>query len=436
MSLFEIEINDNFKIRNDHIFFQEKHFKDLYKKNNLNNGDDKDIDLYLPDEYMLRVDKGSILVNQNVGVSFEVHEIESMIDSDIYSLYPDGGEQNLYPEWLLFYIAVKKKQVRWIFEQDFHEQLYFFKYIAEIRHKEYVIRNTKEFIPISQRSQAFEIRKSLHSHYLNYIRNTSIDIDKLSDFLGFLCKFHDRLKESEKYKLMWNLEAYIEKVIWLLHEKGISYEEIYTNPIDSNCVGLQDILIYRPLYIKQNENLFQCFPKILQNIFGSDVTTEVLMEKVITKPEYESLLFTYIQLIERWNSNKISEVVLGALARSMILDVEEILRDRLNKKGYSAMEKLANDTKKLEIYRNDIPQNLSGNDFFDRLQQKLYGAEESLEKYLMIFYHARNHFAHGTINIYKLFEEMDDKTRYIHKIIASVIVILYRLEDFDTSNNS
>jgi hypothetical protein len=61
--------------------------------------------------------------------------------------------------------------------------------------------------------------------------------------------------------------------------------------------------------------------------------------------------------------------------------------------------------------------------------------DESLEKYLMIYYHARNYFAHQNVDIYKFFEAMDDETIYIHKIIASMIVILYRLEDFDTDND-
>ena len=55
MSLFEIEINDNFKILNREVFLKKDEFEKYYKLNNLNDGYGDDISEYLLDDVFLEV---------------------------------------------------------------------------------------------------------------------------------------------------------------------------------------------------------------------------------------------------------------------------------------------------------------------------------------------------------------------------------------------
>ena len=131
MSLFEIELNSNFKILNSNIFFNEKDLKKYYKLNKLNDNYDDDI------KEMIEKDK--LFIHQDLFVmnnyTYELDEIKNVVLSNIYQLNINSTEHLVYPEWLLFLISIKKRKVNFVDEKEFYEYLEYFKYISEIRYK-------------------------------------------------------------------------------------------------------------------------------------------------------------------------------------------------------------------------------------------------------------------------------------------------------------
>jgi len=438
--LFEIELNPDFKILNSRIFLEEKDFKKFYKSNNLNDGYDDNIDDYLSEEHILNVDDESILANQDISVYYvyyEEDEILGIINSSVYSLCGRSDEKKLYPEWMLFYIAVKKRQVDFIYEATFNENLDCFKYIAEMRYKEYVIRNVRNFIsPFTKSHHIDEIRDTLQDKYLEYVRSLDLDTERLFNFLDFLYDFHYRLKDNEKYKLMWNVETYIDSAIHLLNEQGFSFEDIYlrvANGMRGTYSALHSIYIYKPLYIKESKDCFSGYLTNIKSIFGDNISLDDLMDTIITKPDYENLIFSYIELIERFDSNKTSEIVMSSLTRSIMLDIEEVLREKLDcasEQLYDGcIRKLCQGSHLLNSYYRLITPDISNDDFFNRLKE-LSNKDDSLEKYLMIYYHSRNYLAHKNIDLHRFFE-IEDGKRMVDHVISSMIIVLYKIETLE-----
>ena len=111
MSLFEIELNKDFKILNSSVFLNEQDFKKYYKSNKLNDGYDDNIqELVNPYKFNIHQDKFVIY-----GYHYDYKEIENVIVSNVYELNCDCNEINLYPEWLLFLIAIKKNKIQFLY---------------------------------------------------------------------------------------------------------------------------------------------------------------------------------------------------------------------------------------------------------------------------------------------------------------------------------
>lgn len=434
MSLFEIELNSDFKILNKNVFFREKEFKKFYKLNTLNDGYDDNINDYLSDEYILKVESESILSSQDITAYYEIDEISNFIKLNNYNFDGENNNLELYPEWLLFYMAIKKNKVDFIQERRFNDNLIFFKLIAEIRHKQYVIRNISNFIPFNQYRQVDEFKERMHNEYLIFLDNLNLDKDALFEYLIFLYEMHSRLKEKEKYKLMWNIETYIYEAIQLLRGKDISIDDIYlrvSKGTGSHYSVLHDIYIYKPLYIKESQHYFQSYLDKINNVFGNDISIDDLMNTLITKEEYENLFFSYIELIKRFNSNKKSEVVMGSLTRSTMLDVEEVLRGKIGCTSPSlykdCIKKICVGSHLLKTYYDLITPDMQNDDFFIELK-KLCEVSDSLEKYLMIYYHSRNYLAHKNIDMHEFFRVEDGNRVIIYNVISSMLVILYHIE--------
>jgi hypothetical protein len=63
-----------------------------------------------------------------------------------------------------------------------------------------------------------------------------------------------------------------------------------------------------------------------------------------------------------------------------------------------------------------------------KLENLILQEESSIEKYLMIYYHARNYLAHNNIDMNKFFWGEDGSRIIISNVIDSVMIILYQLE--------
>jgi len=439
MSLFEIELNKDFKILNSNIFLKEDEFKKFYKKNNLNDRDNDDISNYLEESLLFKVHHDSFVMSN---YRYEIDELIDIIKKNLYISNENSNEEILYPEWLLFYIAIKKEQVPFVNEKDFKKYLELFKYIAEIRYKKYIIRNVKNYISFSQYKEAANIKSILHKNLLEFLNNSQLDEKLLFEYLDYIFWFHYELKENEKYKLMWNLETYIIETVNLLVDKKIKVEDIYTK-IAKNMRGtysvLHDIHLHKPLYIEESEHYFQGYLSKINTVFKSNITIDSFMNTFITNSKYEDILFSYIELIKRFNANTISEHVMSAMIKGIVLGIEEILIDSLrikptelidaiqskefieNKRSRTNLNKLLERTK---MPKNDFNNKI----FFDTLNKFIEEEIDTFEKYVVIFHRTRNYLAHNNINMNKFFWGEDGQKIIISGVIDSVILILYRIE--------
>jgi len=324
MSLFELEINKNFKISNCEVFLKKEELEKYYKLNTLNDSYRDNIIEYLLEDLSLKIHHDSFLLYQDkrYHYKYSIEEITTIVKSDLYTLNTNSIEIILYPEWLLFFIAIVKQKVFYISESDFRNNLQYFKYIAEIRYKKYIIRNIHNYIEKStEHENPNDFQKPLYYKLLDYSRNLKFEISELYNYLKFLYTFHDNLKENEKYKLMWNLEVYIMETVELLRNKGCIVEDIYQKAISWSSPDsyLHNIQIYKPLYIQENRDDFQENLLKINEIFDIKINIEALMKILLSNEKYEDLLFYYIKLIERLNANKVSQNIMGALIKSIIL---------------------------------------------------------------------------------------------------------------------
>lgn len=318
MSLFELEINKNFKISNCEVFLKKEEVEKHYKLNTLNDSYRDDISEYLLEDLSLKIHHDSFIISN---YRYSIEEIKTIVQSDLYVLNTNSTEVILYPEWLLFRIAIIKRKVLFISEDDFSQNLQYFKCISEIRYKKYVIRNIRNYIELVDYKNADNFLEPLYAELLEYTKNLKLETTELYDYLNFLYTFHDRLKENEKYKLMWNLEVYIMETVELLRNKGCIVEDIYQKAISWSSPDsyLHNIQIYKPLYIQENRDDFQENLLKINEIFDIKINIEALMKILLSNEKYEDLLFYYIKLIERLNANKVSQNIMGALIKSIIL---------------------------------------------------------------------------------------------------------------------
>ncbi|MCG3665218.1 hypothetical protein L5F09_05605 [Aliarcobacter butzleri] len=426
MSLFEIELNSDFKIHNSNIFFDEKKLKKYYKLNKLNDNYDDDIKEMI-EEHKLYAHQDLFVINN---YKYEFDEINNIILSNIYKSNANSKEHILYPEWLLFFISIKKEKVRFIKEKEFYKYLEYFTYIAEIRYKKYIIRNVRNYIDFKEWGKVSDIENSLHDSLLEYLKESEYETEELYDYLNFLYKFHQELKDNEKYKLMWNIEVYIKETITLLLDKEIPlkeiYEEVYKYMRGTYSV-LHEIYIYKPLYIEESKNQFKSYLEIINKIFNSNIDLEKFISILTKNEKYEDILFSCIDLNKRFNANKLNEHLMGTIARSMVLNLEEVIKDyKEERKLLKCLKSLSEDKILFESYI--IEGYNSSDELLELLDKLICDNEQSLEQYLAIYLASRNYLAHYNIDMDKFFWGLDGKRRIISNTLNSVIVILYRIE--------
>ncbi|MGD9552823.1 MAG: hypothetical protein AB7D96_01250 [Arcobacteraceae bacterium] len=429
MSLFEIELVDDFKILNLNIFFNERDLKKYYKLNKLN-------DAY--DDYIVEmIEEHKLYVHQDLFVidnyRYKFNEINNVILLNIYKSNINSTQHTLYPEWLLFFISIKKAKVRFITEKEFNKYLAYFKYIAEIRYKKYIMRNFENYICSEDIKKFLNIKTLLHNSLLDYLKKSEYQTNDLYEYLNFLYRFHQELKDNEKYKLMWNIEIYIQETIVLLRDKEISlkeiYEEVYKYMRGTYSV-LHEVYIHKPLYIEESKSHFKIYLKKINELFNSNIDIEEFMSILTENDKNEDILFSYIELIKRLNVNKMSEHTMGAIIKGMVLGVEEVIKDYLQeRKLKKCLNCLAMDEKILESYIIEQYKDYNSSDELLELLDKLIcDTEQSLELYLAIYHASRNYLAHYNIDMNKFFWGEDGERRIIANTIKSVIIILYRIE--------
>jgi hypothetical protein len=327
----------------------------------------------------------------------------------------------------------KKNKVQFISEKEFDKYLEYFKYIAEIRYKKYIKRNLKNYICFEEYKNLSDIKTSLQNSLLEYLKKTEYETNELYEYLNFLYKFHQEFKDNEKYKLMWNLEPYVEEVIVLLRDKNIPLKEIYEEVykyMRSTYSVLHEIYIYKPLYIEESKPDFELYLRKINKLFNSNINIEEFISILRKNERNEDILFAYIELIKRFNANKMSEHIMGAMIKSIVLGVEEVIKDiTKEKKLYDGLKKLAPNKELLENYK--IQENkdyVSGDELLDSIDRLIVENNQSLEQYLAIYHASRNYLAHYNIDMNKFFWGEDGERRIISNTIDAVIIILYKME--------
>ena len=278
-----------------------------------------------------------------------------------------------------------------------------------------------------------DIENSLHDSLLEYLKESEYETEELYDYLNFLYKFHQELKDNEKYKLMWNIEVYIQETIVLLLDKEISlkeiYEEVYKYMRGTYSV-LHEIYIYRPLYIEESKNQFKSYLEIINKIFNSNIDLEKFISILKKNEKHENILFSCIDLNKRFNANKLNEHLMGTIARSIVLSVEEVIKDYLQEqKLKKCLNSLSEDEKLFKSYIiEEVKDYNSSDELLELLDELICDKEQSLEQYLAIYHASRNYLAHYNIDMNKFFWGEDGQRRIISNTLSSVIVILYRIE--------
>jgi hypothetical protein len=429
MSLFEIELNEKFKILNSSVFWDEKKFKEFYQLNCLNDTNNDNIENYI-NEYRFKIHQDLFVIDN---YRYEFDEINNVVLSNIYDSDINSNEHILYPEWLLFLISMKKKKVRLISEKEFHEYLHYFKYIAEIRYKKYIIRNVHNYICFDEYKNISNIKTSLHNSLLVYLKKSEYETNELYEYLNFLYRFHQELKDNEKYKLMWNIEVYIQETIVLLLDKKISLKEIYEEVYKYMGVTysvLHEIYVYKPLYVEESKNHFELYLTKINKLFNSDIDINDFMSILTKNDKHKDILFSCIELDNRLNANKMNEHTMGAITRSIVLSVEEVIKDyKEERKLLRCLKSLSEDEKLLKSYIIEEYEDYNSSDELLELLDKLIcDNEQSLEQYLAIYHASRNYLAHYNIDMNKFFWGEDGERRIISNTISSVIIILYKIE--------
>lgn len=433
MSLFEIDLNYDFKILGCGVFLSENEFYRFYDLNKLYIS-------YMPDrkemkELLLKNDEYRVYTNNLLTkqYSYTSNDISNYIKNNLYNKKMlSHDDEEFHPEWQLFYIAINKFEALQGFKNNFIKYLELFKYIAEIRYKKWLQYNLDYCLCICEMKDKDKIKDLLKDDLMTYLNNSIQDEDNLFNFLYFLKELRRIAKDIEKYKLMWNIETYIREAISLLLDKGIPTEEIYKKLGGGTYSELHEVHVLKPLYIEESKQHFQqiFLPKITK--LFSEATFETVMNYLTYNKKYENIILSYLEVIKYLNANKPNELVIGAMIRNMVLEVEKIIRDSLSKPPKYLNQCL----EKLDIY-NELfdairlecmyyKKSESCKQSITQINNIITTKEDSLEKYFAIYYHSRNYLAHDKIDMDMFFWSNN-------KIIASstinaVIIILYRVE--------
>lgn len=455
MSLFEIDLNSNFKFTNNSPYLSQHDFQNYFKYNNLNN-------TFQVDEYLERIlDDHFFSINQNSVMARRLRRIRNnhdllreLIHTNIVNSYNQhfgsnsptelstklfGCEQdhNVYPNWQLFYIGIEKQSFVDYEQTQFKEHLGSFVLISEIIYKEYLIRNIGLDLRFENPESESEYRSALHESLSTYIRDAVSDSTLLLDFLKYLLHLHYLFRENEQYKLMWNLESsYILTCLRiLLNEFELSYTSI-VDQMNENRRGnqrsdLNSIYIDPSSYLISKEPYYanQNCVDLINEVMGSSIDKATLSTVLQTDEMYRDVLLSIIELNQRFFANKRSENTVMSITRGIVLNIEETIKQQLalnsEMRLFDCLKQITPGSHLLKPLRNQIGENDSGDVFFEKFETLITTETNSLEKVLMIYYHARNYVAHNIINIDRLF--YDNERMIIRNILDAITVILYVL---------
>jgi len=439
MSLFEIELNPNFKIVDSIVYLDEEKFKEYYKLNSF----DDDITSYVNDSHLLYVNSDDFISKRGFigrdSTNFEIIENYIKVQYD-FSHHDSKKTTKLYPEWMLFYVAIKKVNYLFRLEKKFEKYIDLFRAIGDIRHKNYIIRNLRNFIHIQDIKRVEEYQAQLHRLFRSFLMDFDIELNKLFEYLNFLYQFHIELKENEKYKLMWNLETYILEVVQLLLFKGVDIKDVYLN-VASNIRGTYSVMHefypYKPLYIEESKHYFESQVKKINELFNHNISSDDLIQKLTLEEKNEDILFSYLELTKRFNANKRNELVMGAMVKAIVLGIEEIIKSKLltTKQFDKYLEQLTNHGDLFQSIRIKDGQYSNGNTLLNLLNKVITENEESLERYLAVYYSSRNYLAHYNIDMDKFFWGEDRQRIILINLIDSIIIILYKLSITSREDN-
>lgn len=434
MSIFEIDLNPEFKLLNCHVFLDEADFAKYYKLNNLsdNDFDKKEFLKYISIENITKFAENSLFGKRH---SFDTKEnstkkIEEFIGVAINAISHDENPIALYPEWQLFYISIKKIDALSDLGASFSPYIYGFDFISEIRYKKYIIRNLHNFLPIgTSRAEIIKLQNLFESCLNSYIVEHQIESAYLIDFLKFLSEFHRQLVRIEKYKIAWNIETYIAEALYYLIRRDFDLTAVYKTVGGGAYSELHKAIIYKPLYIDESLQYFRSHMPLITKLFEC---SEDSFKKTILNTRYEDILYTYIEANKRFGSNKRSDIVLGALIKAIVLEVEVLIKDTVDcvEDGlFECLKKLKSGSYEFKRIQKLIKNKDCDSEFFGKFKKLIKEEKDSLEKYLMIYYHSRNYLAHNNTDIDYLLEEENGK-RVVGHILDSVIVTLHTLETY------
>lgn len=447
MSLFEIELNNNFLFKNGSPFLTEQDFYKFYRQNNIHITNEFKEFLYK--EKILQVQYYSILSNRFTYRRNAHKDLKKVMKMNIYEAYYHHKEnhsgteltqdlfgcaedKSLYPSWQFFYIGIGKHN-----QKDFIDNINYFKKLTETILKEYFIRNSHIDFNFDNNEKAFEYKKELFKIFKEYNKK-NYDQDNLVLFLKYLLKLHYLLRDNEKYKLMWNLEStYILSTIMLLiRDFGLTYTEVVDFVKDKRLMVYQtDInLVYEDIHTHIEENIsFYANDNTLsfvKKIISSDIEKEDYISVITSNNRYKELLSSIIEINKRFFSNKRSESTVLSITVGVILNTEIFIKEKLTGFTGALFNRLIKLTDRLNIdlmieYRDMFPFNATGEDFFNNYYD-LIDKEHSIEKCLMLYIHARNYVAHNLVDFEKFFYE--NKRKLISVVLDSILTILYYIE--------
>ncbi len=469
MTIFEIQLNQNFKFDSDISFLKEDKFNKYFKINNSNKAfKDNEFKEFILNDYVLNIDMNSILSNDMMTPTSipkynnDKEILKSIMKLNITEAYKQhfkyntstkttceffGVEQNivLYPNWQLFYISLKDLKSSNYPEKKFMSYISRFEEVVENVFKDYIIRNIENYIKIENKSN---LQKELYDELYNYQKKYFKDKKLLLDFLKYILELHFLFKENEKYKLMWNLEStYIRNTIYILIE---TFEISYTDIIQElNKLGvtletfqgsmLNELYIDKKTYIGENNLIFLNKIQKFKNLFNKNFTNSEYLELLLNDEKIIDTLYSIVELEMRYFANKRSEDLISAILKGILLGIEEIIRDKIkcdDKNGiFRCIQKLSKDSELLDFFRDCIPQNAKDKDFFNGLS-KLIKKDISIEKYLMIYNHTRNYVAHNIIDFEKMIYE-NSQERIVNTMDSVVFILIYlELNEFNNNENN
>lgn len=458
MSLFEIDLNANFKFNDKSAFLSEQDFNTFFKQNNLNSTHQTNefLDLLIANN-TFNVGQDSILVERltyhrnehekveqlismNLFEAYDQHFVHNSINELTTMLFGSQQEKSLYSNWQLFYIGLKKQMFIDHKRRRFIEHLHNFKKISEIMYKEFLIRNIRHDLSFANNDERFEFETHLLVLLSEYKISVFTNSEELIEFLKYLMNLHYHFLENEQYKLMWNLEStYVLASIYILiNEHELTYTEIVgrvnehmfsTQQSDLNAayVDLSTYLRHRsrsPYYAGQT------MVKLLNTLFHNDLNNESIIDILNGNDRYLEILSSIVEINKRFFANKRSESTVLAVTIGVVLNVEIFIKDKSTLDNVNIFRHITNilsegDRGLLDACEGLIPYNAIGNDFFSNYMI-LINKPDSVEKYFMLYKHARNYIAHTAVEFERFFYEEDRVV--ITNVLNAVIVVLFYLE--------